>query len=181
MPLDGFKILDWAGVVFGGLPAAVLGGLGVAVLVTGITLMVVGARLVPSSWGLIVAGAATTVLTYFIVGAAIAASGGNLQGGENVSSAAPRIVPIACSTVALGLAMFTGRAALRSWANEEASGKVSAVFLVLVMLALLFVGVQITRGSFAEIQREPPAGAQSDDDADDAEPVRRGVTAPRRR
>jgi hypothetical protein len=181
MPLDGFKILDWAGLVFGGLPPIVLGGLAVAVLITGVTLMVVGARLVPASWGLIAAGGATAILTYFIVAAAIAGSGGNLQGGENVTGAAPRVVPLACSTIALGLAMFTGRMALRSWANEEASGKLSAVFLALVMFGLLFVGIQITRGSFLEIQREPPPGTETEDDGAAPEPIRRGVTAPRRR
>src|SRR5262249_49334623 len=132
MPLDGFRILDWAGQVFGGLPSIVLGGMGVAVLIIGVTLMVAGARMVPASWGLMVGGGARAVLTYFVVAAAIANSGGNLAGGESVSSAAPRVVPLACGAIALGLAVFTGRMVLRSWASEEASGKVSAAILGLV-------------------------------------------------
>lgn len=181
MPLDGFRILDWASNTFGGLPSVLLGGFGVAVLLTGVTMMVIGARLVPVSWGLISAGGATALLTYFIVAAAIAGSGSNLEGNENVSNAAPRIVPIAVSVIAFGLAMFTGRIALRSWASEENSGKASAVILVLGMLGLFFVGIQVVRGSFTEIRREPAPDTQTDTDDTDTEPVHRGVTAPRRR
>lgn len=180
MPLDGFKILDWASLIFGGLPAIVIGGLGLAVLVTGITLMIVGAKGVPASWGLIIAGGAAAVLTYFIVGAAIAHSGGDLAGGEQVAGAAPRVVPITMATMIFGLAMHGGRTALRSWASEEGSGKFAGAVIALVALGFVFLGVQVLRGSYADIQRPMPAETVQEDNQPEPEPIRRGVTAPRR-
>lgn len=181
MPLDGFKILDWAKLTFGGLPSTVLGGVGVAVLIAGVAMMVIGARLIPVSWGLIVAGGAMAVLTYFIVAAAIAGAGTTLEGGEHVASMAPRVVPIAVSTITFGLAMFAARSALRSWISEESSGKLIAAVFVLIAGALLFLGVQILRGSFWEIQNTRPTEATFEEAGPEPEPVRRGVTAPRRR
>jgi len=180
MPLDGFKILNWVSVTFGGLPPLVIGGLGVAALIVGVTLMVIGAKMVPASWGLIVAGGGCVTLTYFIVGAAIATSGSTLEGGQQVAGAAPRAVPIAVATVLIGLAMFGGRSTLRSWVSEESSGKVTAVILGLASLGLVFLGVQVVRGSFFEIQQAPPAETEPEDSTSAPEPIHRGLTAPRR-
>ncbi len=181
MPLDGFKILDWATATFGGMPPAVIGGMGVAVLIAGVALMIIGAKLVPVSWGLVIAGGSCVALTYFIVAAAIAGTGSPLEGGQHVASAAPRTVPIAVAAFAFGLAMFTARSALRSWISEETSGKVTAVIFVLLVFALIFFSVQIIRGSFWAIQHQAPTEATFDDTGPEPEPIRRGVTAPRRR
>jgi hypothetical protein len=181
MPLEGFRILDWASRTFGGLPPTITGGLGVAMLIAGVIIAVAGFRMAPVSYGLIAAGLATVVLTYFVVGSAIAgAASGTLQGAAQVEGAAPRVVPSAAATALFGFAMFGGRMALRFWSDEQASGKVMALICAAAMIGGLFVGVQVLRGS----QGAPSHVEAHEDDTPphpSEEPVRRGITTSRHR
>jgi hypothetical protein len=163
MPLEGFRILQWAGDHFGSMPPAFLGGVGVAVLIAAVVMLVSGFRLHPTSWSLVVAGAAACVLTYFIVAAAIHAASTTLAGGDNVAQAAPRVVPWATALVAVGLAGFGLRLALRSWSTEETSSKAAGLLVGLLSLAMAFVGVQIVRGAHAPAAAPSHSPAQVDD------------------
>jgi glucan phosphoethanolaminetransferase (alkaline phosphatase superfamily) len=182
MPLDGFRILDWASANFGALPPMIMGALGLAVLIAGVIVGAIGLKLAPISWGLVLAGGSMMVLTYFIVGAAISSTSSNIQGGEQVASMAPRVVPWAAALVPIGLAMFGIRAALRSWSSEEGKGKAVGAIFALVSLAGFFLGVQVIRGSATmpsapSVSQEQRAPASNEPEA----PVRRrGVTATRR-
>lgn len=184
MPLEGFNIIDWASQQFGSLPPLVMGGLGLALLVVGIVVGVAGARMVPVSWGLMVSGCSMAVLTYFIVGAAVAGASSEVAGTEQVASAAPRVVPWAAAMAIGGLGTFSLRMALRSWSHPDRDGKIVGVLLALVGLAALYVGIQIVRG--AGVVHSPPRVTETERvqhrrDRDDDVPVRRrGITAPRR-
>lgn len=149
MPLDGFRILEWASHTFGGLPPAMIGGLGVAMLLAGAFAAVAGFRMHPTSWSLVAAGTGMLILTYFIVGAAISGVGSNLQGAEQVSGAATRVVPSASAVVVIGLGLFGLRKALQLWSSEESAAKVGGFLSALLSLCLIFVGVQIVRGANA--------------------------------
>jgi hypothetical protein len=181
MPLEGFRILDWASRTFGGLPATITGGLGVAILIAGIVIAVAGFKLAPISYSLIAAGLAMAVLSYFVVGSAISgAASGTLQGGAQVASAAPTVVPAAATTALFGLSLFAARSALHYWSDEEASGKVFAVLLGFATLGGLFIGIQVIRGGGGA----PPPAVVHDDDGTrppPEDPVRRGITTGRHR
>ena len=182
MPLEGFRILDWASATFDGLAPMVVGGLGVALLIAGIVVAVLGIKMVPISWALVTAGGGAVVLTYFIVGAAIHGASSAIAGGEEVQSMAPRMVPYCVAAIAIGLALFGMRAALGAWSSEETTGKVVGLLILLVSLSGVFVGVQVIRGSL----NAPPATTTSDPvtdpaPADDGPVRRRGLTSTPRR
>ncbi len=183
MPLDGIRVLDWVSRTFSGVPPMVVGALGVATMLAGVFTAVMGFRGVPKSMGLLVAGGSMIILTYFIVGAAInSVSGTQLQGGENVTSAAPRMVPPLLAATLFGFGAFGFRIALRMWSGEEASGKAGAVLVVLLACGVIFAGVQIVRsGSGTAVVQAPRAVDSSPSAPADPLTRRRGVATPPRR
>lgn len=184
MPLDGFRILDWATHTFAGVPATVTGALGLVSLMLGVFLTVMGIKLVPKSLSLLASGLSFIVLAYFIVGAAINSASSTLAGGESVSRAAPSMVPVAAATAIIGLGLFAFRMALRLWSSEETSGKPGGILLALVGIAVVFVGVQIGRGSQGAAARQgegSPSDSYTAPGGSDDSPVRRrGVGGARR-
>jgi hypothetical protein len=182
MPLDGFRVLEWASLTFGASSPVMLGAMALVVLIVAVVLGAMGVKMVPMSSGLLVASVSLLVLSYFIVGAAVSGASSSLPGSEDVAGMAPRIVPWAAGLTPIGLAMFGLRAALRSWSSEEGTGKVAGLLFAVLSLGGWFVGVQVIRGSASLPALSATADAEAPPPSTEPDgPVRRrGVTAPRR-
>ncbi|MDP3276089.1 MAG: hypothetical protein Q8Q09_12890 [Deltaproteobacteria bacterium] len=184
MPLDGFHVIHWASSQFGSLLPMHLGGAALMMLALAITLLVYGAKMVPTSWMLVAAGFAAAVLAYFIVGTAINGSGG-IQDNPNVQTAAWRYGPACVAIVVFGISGFLFRLSLRAWASDENSGKAFGLALFLMFAAGTFVSVQVVRGSLNPSLIPHRTAARDDGtrmiDVNSPDgPVRRSVSAPRR-
>jgi hypothetical protein len=179
MPLEGFRIVHWASQTFGRLPAPVLGGIAVAMLVAGAIIAVAGIRQHPTSWALLAAGVSVLVLTYFVGGAAIGRASDTLVGSEQVAGSAARVVPWAAAVAAVGLGLFALRTALNAWSSDQPGGKVTGVLLAACALAGVFIGVQIARGPrSALVVPDDPSATPPRGEYDDDGPVRRRGVGP---
>lgn len=182
MPLEGFHVVRWASEEFGAMNPMYLGGFALAVLIVGISLLVAGAKQVPTSWALIIAGLSACTISYFIVGSAINGTG-QIVYNANVESAAWRQGPFVVAAFVAGLAGFSFRLGLRSWASEESSGKAFALLFFLATLSGGFVSVQLVRGALNP-SSHPSRVARDEDEnriihtRNDDGPVRRAVTVP---
>lgn len=185
MPLEGFHVVRWASEQFGAMNAMYLGGFALAVLIIGIGLLVGGAKQVPTSWALVIAGLSACILSYFIVGSAINGTG-QIVHNANVESTAWRQGPFVVAAFVAGISGFIFRLGLRSWASEETSGKAFALLFFLATLGGGFVSVQLVRGALnpnsvpSRVPRDDEDNRIIDTRTDDS-PVRRSVTAPRAR
>lgn len=185
MPLEGFHVVRWASEQFGAMSAMYLGGFALVALVFGVALIVGGAKQVPTSWALIIAGLASCVIAYFIVGSAISGTG-QIAHNARVESAAWRQGPFVAATVVAGVAGYIFRLGIRAWSSEESSGKAFGVLLWLLSVSGFFVGVQFVRGGLNPTN-VPTRVSTTDDDnrivdtnTQDDTP-RRSVVAPRPR
>lgn len=185
MPLEGFHVVRWASEQFGAMSAMYLGGFSLVALIIGVALIVGGAKQVPASWALVIAGLASCVIAYFIVGSAISGTG-QIAHNARVESAAWRQGPYVVATMIGGVAGYIFRLGIRAWSSEENSGKAFGVLLWLASLSGFFVSVQFVRGGLNPVNL-PARATVSDDDnrivdtttQDDA--PRRSVVAPRPR
>jgi len=166
------------------MSAMYLGAFAFVALIFGVALIVGGAKQVPTSWALVMAGLASCVISYFIVGSAISGTG-QIVHNSNVESAAWRQGPFVVAAMFFGIAGYIIRLGIRAWSSEENSGKAFGVLLWLLSASGFFVGVQVVRGGLNPVNL--PTRARSTEDnrivdttsQDDA--PRRAVVAPRQR
>jgi hypothetical protein len=185
MPLDGFHVVRWASEQFGAMSAMYLGAFALVALIVGVALLVGGARQVPTSWALVIAGASACVLAYFIVGAAVGGAG-QIQHNARVESAAWRNGPFVVAAMIAGIAGYMFRLGTRAWSSEESSGKAFGALFFLLFVGGGFVSVQIARGGMnpgaipEHVRTANPDDSRPINLQEDDTPVRRTVSAPRR-
>jgi hypothetical protein len=184
MPLDGFHVVRWASQQSAGMSSAQIGGLALVALLIGIIVLVSGLKQSPTSWALVVSGAAGCTLAYYIAGAS-AAGTINVDQQTRMDSAAWTNGPHLVALFVGGFAAYFLRVALRSWASEESSGKVFGALFSVLSLGACFVSVQLIRGGLdrtavPDALRNPTEDSRPINLPEEDRPVRPALSAPRR-